>query len=576
MKQLRLITLLVFFVLLFSMHATSSTDLSQDLGRHIKLGEIILSTRSIPHTNAFSYTNQDFPFINHHWLSEVFFYVATRIFGFTFLIWSKVLLITTSIGILIYCGYKKKLLSSTLISAFLFTPLFLERSTIRPELFGYFFFSCLLFIFYNYPQKRKLLYLVPVILLLWANFHISFIFGFVVMGMLVLKMSFRYIYGKRPTEEKTRIRNDLFIIFSGFVITLFNPNGLSGLLYPLNIFNNYGYTIVENQNIFFLNSLMMNPHIRYLFLLFPLIITTLIFLISKKKLVEASLLGIFFLAEIMQIRHMPFFALAAITPVSIALNFWLIKIKRSEKIVILSHVLFIIISITISLLFFRNIFFNTFDQAKQFGTAVIDDYKLSSEFILRKNLSKNIFNNFDIGGYAIYSLYPRYSVFVDNRPEAYPNTFLQETYIKIQTDPILREKVFDKYDIQTIYFAHTDQTYWAEAFIQSIANDTNWKLIYIDTSAMVLSRQKNITDIRGDDTYFKQLVEKENSYMNLIKLSRVFSIFGKPDYANLAFSKAVELNPSSCAINKNLYSQYINSPYYQKAIDIKNKIWYCY
>lgn len=64
--------LLLAFVFSFLFRTDLSFD--QDLGRHLKLGEIITQTWNIPKINLFSYTNPDFPFINTHWLFEVWAY----------------------------------------------------------------------------------------------------------------------------------------------------------------------------------------------------------------------------------------------------------------------------------------------------------------------------------------------------------------------------------------------------------------------------------------------------------------------------------------------------------------------
>ena len=53
-------------------------------------------------------------------------------------------------------------------------------------------------------------------------------------------------------------------------------------------------------------------------------------------------------------------------------------------------------------------------------------YLAALRFLRTEQLRGPIFNNFDVGGYLIYSLYPRERVYVDNRPEAYPATFFAE------------------------------------------------------------------------------------------------------------------------------------------------------
>lgn len=68
-----------------------SHALQQDLGRHIKLGAIILENGAVPETNLFSYTFPDFRFVNHHWLSEVIFFLLDSFFGLTAIFWFKVI-----------------------------------------------------------------------------------------------------------------------------------------------------------------------------------------------------------------------------------------------------------------------------------------------------------------------------------------------------------------------------------------------------------------------------------------------------------------------------------------------------
>lgn len=569
MKQLYIVLLASFMFLVFSMHFTLSTDLNQDLGRHIKIGEIIANQKYIPHTNLFSYTNPDFPFSNHHWLSEVLFYSFSHLFGLQYLILIKVLLFTASIGLLVYGGYRLGYPLITIGTAIIISPLFLERSTIRPEIFGYLIFSYIIFVFFQYPRQKKLLYYLPLCMILWINLHISFIFGVAAIGLLLVKIIWMTI------SDKKKIPSDVYILLGSLGATLLNPHGIFGLLYPLNIFNNYGYTIVENQNIFFLNSIMLNPHIRYLFLLSPIIIASSGILIFKKKILEALLLTIFFIATMVQIRHMPFFALVAIPTVSLSISLMTKKFKLKEAQRILISVVMTALCVSLSIFFVQDIYSNTFDLQKSFGITMKEEGKGGAEFILQKKLPGKLFNNFDIGGYAIYKLYPEYTVFVDNRPEAYPNDFLQNVYIKLQTDPALRKKIFKQYNINTVYFAHTDQTYWAEAFMKDILADRQWRLVYLDDYSMVLTTDKQNPDVRDNEKYLTALLNNAD-YISALKLSRFFSIMQNSILSDEAFTKAAELNTASCVIQKSFYYQYAGVSYTQKANDIKSKFWYCF
>src|SRR5580700_8521210 len=54
-----------------------------DLWWHLKTGEIIWNTHSIPRTDLFSFTTNNHAWIAHEWLSQVTIYGAWRFGGYT-------------------------------------------------------------------------------------------------------------------------------------------------------------------------------------------------------------------------------------------------------------------------------------------------------------------------------------------------------------------------------------------------------------------------------------------------------------------------------------------------------------
>ena len=116
-KVIHIILWILLVIYLLSFLFTTSSDFTQYLGRHLKLGEIITQTKTVPKTNLFSYTYSNFPFINHHWFSEVIFFISQKWLGLNSLIFLKACVIST---------------------------LILERADIRPEIFGFLAFSLLL------------------------------------------------------------------------------------------------------------------------------------------------------------------------------------------------------------------------------------------------------------------------------------------------------------------------------------------------------------------------------------------------------------------------------------------------
>ena len=97
---------------------------------------------------------------------------------------------------------------------------------------------------------------------------------------------------------------------------LVNPYGIKGALYPFTIFQNYGYRIVENQSISFLENIsFINPEFLWYKITFLIVLMLFCFVIKKhKENFPWALAGIsmaFAVLAYLGIRHIPAFALVS-------------------------------------------------------------------------------------------------------------------------------------------------------------------------------------------------------------------------------------------------------------------------
>ena len=573
MKLLKIVLIFFFFSYIFSFTFTTSSDFTQDLGRHLKLGEIILKTRSIPRVNLFSYTNSNFPFVNHHWLSEVIFYLSSKVFGLNFLIILKTILILFSVGLIFKLAMEKGGIIPALVSGIIFSPFLLERNDIRPEIFGYLFFSIILYLLITYPKNRKIVYFLPLIMFLWVNIHISFIFGLFLILLLILK-TFWFL----KTSKIKDLRSKIFFMLLSILVLFLNPRGLNGLLYPFNIFQNYGYTIVENQNIFYLRSMIFNPILNYFFFVLPLLLIVVILLLWFNQIIEALLLTILSMAVIFQWRHLPFLVLAAIPFTSFVLSKLVVKRIKTKEIFYLSSLILGLVMLVGTIFFASNKYYLIFGKDKMFGLGYVNPGSRAVDFIEKNKLEGNIFNNFDIGGFLIYRLYPQYQFFIDNRPEAYPADFVENIYKKLQIDVDFRKKIFEKFKINTIVFSYTDQTQWGEAFLRAIFQDQEWHLVSIDRSLIVLTRNDKFKDLRKTNNYLINIIKEEDNYLELLYLSKLFSMMELDNLAGEAFDKSVAINGDSCSAKRALEKKYLQRIdfYSFKERDLRKNAWYCF
>lgn len=471
-------------LLLFTFSFLFRTDLSfnQDLGRHIKLGEIIVNGKFVPKTNLFSYTNSDFPFINTHWLFEVLVYFFNQTVGLLPLLFLKIVIFLFSVLLIIKIIPKEKT-ALLLPVGFIFLHVLRERTELRPEIFSFLFTASTYFILERYLRREtRLIFLLPIIQLIWINTHIYFFVGLIIQAVFLIHLTYQNL---RSHIVSGKVKLLGIVFFLSVIVSLINPNGLNGMLYPLNVTKNYGYTIVENQTMFLLESInFKDPNFLFVKLSIGLIILSLIFAFPTRKFeiknIALALFGAFL--ALLNVRGFPYLLLISFP--AVLSNFPSFKFKGFTKALTILVAPLLLLE---SYFYLYGDYYRFNDQLVRPNLEFVESTKGALDFMISKDLPKPLFNNFDIGSYIIYRTYPKYQVFVDGRPEAYPASFFTGIYIPSQSDYKNFKEVEKIYGFKTIIFSHTDQTPWGRNFLQSVIRDEAWKLVYIDDFMVVLT-----------------------------------------------------------------------------------------
>jgi hypothetical protein len=486
-KNAGVIFVLVFLLFWLGVFLAQPVNLvSTDLGRHIENGRYFFDTHKIPDTNLYSYTYPDIPFINHHWGSGVLFYLIWKVVGISGLSFFYVTLSLVTFLLLFWETKKFAGLALAALSAILVIPLIGERTEIRPEVFSYFFAVVFFLLLWRYKKdklKTNMLFLLPVLGLFWVNMHIYFIFGIGLIGLFLLDT----IIEKNWSKFKILF----LVLILSIGASLVNPFGIKGLIYPLNIFRNYGYRVLENQSVSFLTKLgfINNPNLLiFKIVLFILLASIILIFITNRKKISWPLLGLSFTVSVLgwsALRNFSLFGYFALPALAYNLRYGLRKkIDLNDgwsKIIIFSFAAFFF-------LFFSNLF-----QGKLLRENNIDSKKLaqnaSADFFKANNLQGPICNNYDIGSFLIFHLYPGEKVFVDNRPEAYPDKFFQEVYVPMQEDDEVWKRVEKEYDFNAIYFYMGDATNWGQEFLVKRAQDPEWVAVFADEYAIIFLKR---------------------------------------------------------------------------------------
>jgi hypothetical protein len=397
-----------------------------------------------------------------------------------------------------------------------------------------------------------MIFLLPFFTLLWVNLHVYFFVGIIVVGLFLVDS----LLVNRQYLKNKAVMYLLVTLLLSCLAALINPDLLQGALYPLRAFANYGYSIEENQSILFLASLgIKKQSVFYFQIALCMLFLSLIINWKKAKPID-WLLGITFsLASIIAVRNLPLFSFAVFIPFATNFNDTLRILRKClptnlKKPIYqqVSYLFLIIFLIWQSMLLGQN---------KLFGFSVEKGATAGVDFFIRQHLKGPIFNNFDIGSYLAYRLYPEEKVFVDGRPEAYPTSFFQQIYIPMQQDENVFTQIDGKYHFNTIFFSHTDQTPWGIQFLKKIVKNAQWKIVYLDDYVIILSRNipQNQAHIKKFSTDVDHIPLKNVDEKNKTALLRLASFFSKvdlPDNEIFLYNKILAVDPQNCIALNNL------------------------
>lgn len=460
---------------------------TSDLTRHIKNGEIFLDQLRPISKNFYSYTQPERYTINHHWGSGVIFYLLWKSIGFKGLSLFYILLHLLAFFFFFRAAEKSSNFNLAFFFAVLSIPLLVSRTEIRPEGFSYLLlgiYFCLLSRFKESKLKFKGLLIIPLLQILWVNLHIFFF-----MGPFLIAI---FLFNSRLNEKNEKLTRQYLVLFlSVSAACLVNPFGIHGALTPLTIFKEYGYMIVENQSIIFMQKRFLNPVYFHFEFLFLLTVISFVGIFIKKNIkhyfIQLILMVFFGALSWKAIRAFPLFGFFFI-PVA-AGNFYFLVRNYPDKSKRLINRLSLIITVIIILigLLFKNHYYSPFKGKT--GLGLMPGVQLSASFFKKNKIPGPIFNNYDIGGYLIYHLFPAHRVFVDNRPEAYSVSLFQDTYIPMQEDDKVWERMETRYNFNVIYFYRHDMTPWAQPFLIRRIQDPKWAPVFVDNYTLILLKR---------------------------------------------------------------------------------------
>jgi len=535
-KELNIVAFTILFLITLPMLTKIFTS---DFGTHIAIGREIVQSRTIAEKEFLNYPSLGRYNPNGEWGFQAILYLVFSVggvYGVSFLVWAVVF----ATFLLLHRGAVLRgahpLLAA--LAIFAFSGFLRIRIQPRPEIFTYFFIALTIFLFseYFFGTRKKLIYLFPPAVLVWANSHPTYLMAFLLCGAFVADRLAHAIWRKefRWATLKGWIFPPVLVGLAGLILCGLNPHGYNALLAPLHLIARGAggggggssilmsiseLTPVKGTGFFFyykaaaafaVVSLLLGLAGRRVYLL-DLFLFAIAFKGAWDSARAVSMMGLFLspgvslhLTGFLSVAAGWFSTNAARTPKAP-------EEKRRQKgkkgpqpapvpvrtdprpSISAGYATIVGVVVLVFVTFGGTTLAFSFSQL-EYGVG-ITEHKFSfkaAEFLRKNPIQGKMFNFFDIGGFLDWKLYPQALTFIDGR------TYNQEVFNEHQVVTGAMsgwEKVLEKYGINYIILKSMDSSGTILPIVPVLANNPDWALVFSDGLFVVFVR--NAPELRG-------------------------------------------------------------------------------
>ncbi len=392
---------------------------------HIVVGEDLLKTHRWPTTDSYSFTAYGNESMAFEWLGQVAMALAYRAGGLQALT-ASVLALAATLMLLLY--YYARLRSGNSKAAFvacaLVLPLVSPFFTLRPQLIGYIFLAVTLICLEHFRQgRKKALWVLPALFLLWVNTHGSFVLGLVVLGVYwasgLVDVEVGGLKAERWTEWERRQLSFVFLLsLVGIGVTPYGTR-MTGFTLQAILHGPLGKAhIVEYQPL----SALGGPFKLFLGLVLLFLLAQIVLRPSYRLEEWAQLVGTIYGACV-HLRLLLFFVLIFTPLVARLLARWVPAYDAAKDRYILNAVLMGLTVLGLA---------RFFPSRQEMERVVACAFPHGAVKYLRRHPTNTRMFNDDLwGAYLIRSLGHEHKVFIDGRTQLYEEAGVFGDYLRI-------------------------------------------------------------------------------------------------------------------------------------------------
>jgi hypothetical protein len=455
-------------VLLIGMFSAELAD--PDSWWHLKTGEYIVTHHALPYPDPFAYTTARaapaYPGeertrhfnLTHEWLAQAGMYLVESAGGLGAVVLARAILMAAMCGLIGLIAWRRTGSLLWGVAAALGTAwLAVEFSRDRPGILSFFFTAALIAIF----EFRRYVWLVPALVLLWANCHGGFFLGWVVCGAYTADALVR----RAPELRRLAAVSAVAVLVSGL-----NPNGFGVLATILD----YRRSTLQSALIEWSKPALWGAPYAFDILLYA---GALALAIGWRRARPADwlLFGAFAVAALTAFRNEMLIGLMA--PLVIASCFPWRRALPVAATWAAAAALVAALVVGVS----RGSFFQLRAAEWRFPAGAAD-------FLRDHRIAAPLFNTYEYGGYLIWRGVP---VFIDGRALS---EAVFEDYRAILGAPPgdpARDRLLDRYGIGAVVmnsFEYNSGALYGLAPALAQPGEAGWKLVYQDSQAMVFLR----------------------------------------------------------------------------------------
>jgi hypothetical protein len=466
-----------------------------DLWWHLKIGQLIFSSGSIPSTNLFAWSlPPNAPFTYGAWMGEYLLYLVYHLGRLPLLIFTNTLLLVLAFAFVSYEARRRsgswRLAGVVLILA---AGMSFNNAALRPQIWAFLPFIAFLVLLGAYADRQagpRWLLILPLVMVVWVNVHGTFILGFVLLSIFLLGEVARKLLKFQGAHSWSVVAWLAGVILLCLLAILINPQGVHIFSYVYNLMTDQPSQalVMEWQT-----PVPNTPPMIVFYASILLVLITWAFSSRKPSPTDLLLVLAFTWLAWSGVRYVIWYAMV-VMPISAGVlkdllgeRTWLAPPLPNLLNLVLALVLFLPVLLVqpwwISRLplpekYTQQVLLDTSE-----GPLLSTHTPVGAVEYLRENPGGFLFNEMGYGSYLIWAL-PEQGVFIDPRVELYPYEQWLD-YIRI-TRGVRYNELLDEYGADRLLLDVKLQ----DELISILEGDPTWRREYADPYSQVWTKVK--------------------------------------------------------------------------------------